>query len=152
MLDLVGADVLGDAAALGRDDVGLADRVQQRRLAVVDVAQDRDDRRAQRELARIDVFLVDDVALDRTDLDVDVELVGDQLGRGRIEQLVDHLHHAELDERLDHLARLAAHLLGQLGHRHRLRHAHELALDLDPRRGRFLDEDRCGRGGRDGSG
>ena len=44
-LDLVGADVLGDAAALGLDDVRLADAVQERGLAVVDVAQDRDDRR-----------------------------------------------------------------------------------------------------------
>ena len=46
VVDLVGADVLGDAAGLARGHLGLADRVQQRRLAVVDVAHDRDDRRA----------------------------------------------------------------------------------------------------------
>ena len=46
LLDLVGADVLGDAARLTGDDVGVADLVEQRRLAVVDVAHDRDDRRA----------------------------------------------------------------------------------------------------------
>ena len=46
VVDLVGADVLGDAAGLAGGDVGLADRVEQRRLAVVDVAHDRDDRRA----------------------------------------------------------------------------------------------------------
>ena len=46
VVDLVGADVLRDAAGLARDDLGLADRVEQRRLAVVDVAHDRDDRRA----------------------------------------------------------------------------------------------------------
>ena len=45
---LVGADVLGDAAGLARRDLGLADRVQQRGLAVVDVAHDRHDRRAGR--------------------------------------------------------------------------------------------------------
>ena len=45
-LGLVGADVLRDPAGLGLDDGGLADRVEQRRLAVVDVAHDRDDRRA----------------------------------------------------------------------------------------------------------
>ena len=50
MLGLVGADVLGDPAGLGLDDRGLADRVEQRRLAVVDVAHDRDDRRARREI------------------------------------------------------------------------------------------------------
>ena len=42
---LVGADVLRDPAGLGLDDGRLADRVEQRRLAVVDVAHDRDDRR-----------------------------------------------------------------------------------------------------------
>ena len=45
-LDAVGADVLRDAAGLARGDVGLADRVEQRGLAVVDVAHDRDDRGA----------------------------------------------------------------------------------------------------------
>ena len=46
VVDLVGADVLGDAAGLAGGDLGLADRVEQRGLAVVDVAHDRDDRRA----------------------------------------------------------------------------------------------------------
>ena len=45
-LDLIGADVLGDAARLAGDDIGLADRVEQRGLAVVDVAHDGDHRRA----------------------------------------------------------------------------------------------------------
>ena len=44
-LDLIGADVLGDAAGLAGDHVGLADGVEQRGLAVVDVAHDGDDRR-----------------------------------------------------------------------------------------------------------
>ena len=44
--DLVGADVLGDAARLARGDVGVADGVEQRGLAVVDVAHDGDHRRA----------------------------------------------------------------------------------------------------------
>ena len=51
-LDLVSADVLGDAAALGIDDVRLANPVQERRLAVVDVAQDRDDRGPRHEVLR----------------------------------------------------------------------------------------------------
>ena len=45
-LDLVGADVLRDAAGLAAGDVRLADLVEQARLAVVDVAHDGDDRRA----------------------------------------------------------------------------------------------------------
>src|SRR4029453_16036460 len=44
--DLVGADVLGDAAGLAGDHVGVADGVQQLGLAVVDVAHDGHDRRA----------------------------------------------------------------------------------------------------------
>ncbi len=48
--DLVGADVLGDAAGLALADVGLADRVQQARLSVVDVTHDRDDRRPELEV------------------------------------------------------------------------------------------------------
>ena len=44
VVDLVGADVLGDATGLAGGDLGLADRVQQRCLAVVDVAHDRHDR------------------------------------------------------------------------------------------------------------
>ena len=43
--DLVGADVLGDPAGLAGGDLGRADRVEQRRLAVVDVTHDHDDRR-----------------------------------------------------------------------------------------------------------
>ena len=46
IVDLVGADVLGDAAGLAGRHRGLADGVEQRRLAVVDVAHDRDDRGA----------------------------------------------------------------------------------------------------------
>ena len=50
---LIGADVLGDAAGLARDDVGVADRVEQRGLAVVDVAHDGDDRRARTQVRRV---------------------------------------------------------------------------------------------------
>ena len=57
VVDLVGADVLGDAARLAGDHVGLADAVEQQGLAVVDVAHDRDDRRAGPE-ERVLVFLV----------------------------------------------------------------------------------------------
>ena len=38
--------MLGDAAGFARDDLGIADRIQKRCLAVVDMAHDRDDRRA----------------------------------------------------------------------------------------------------------
>ena len=44
--DAVGADMLGDAARLAGRDIGFAQRVEQRGLAVVDMAHDRDDRGA----------------------------------------------------------------------------------------------------------
>ena len=45
VLHLVGADVLRDAAGLAGRHGGVADGVEQARLAVVDVAHDGDDRR-----------------------------------------------------------------------------------------------------------
>ena len=44
--DLIGADVLGDAAGFARYHVGVAQRIEQRGLAVIDVAHHGDDRRA----------------------------------------------------------------------------------------------------------
>ena len=44
--DLIGADVLRDAAGLARLDIGVADRVEKRGLAVIDMAHDGDDRRS----------------------------------------------------------------------------------------------------------
>jgi hypothetical protein len=44
-LHLVGADVLRNSARLARRHVGLADRVEQRSLAVIDVAHHGDHRR-----------------------------------------------------------------------------------------------------------
>ena len=50
LLGLVGADVLGDASSLLGGDVGLADRIQQGGLAVVDVAHDGDHWRSRRDV------------------------------------------------------------------------------------------------------
>ena len=49
----IGADVLRDAAGFALGDARLADRVEQRRLAVIDVAHDRDDRPARDQVLRI---------------------------------------------------------------------------------------------------
>ena len=75
---------LGDAARLAGDHVGLADRVEQLGLAVVDVTHDGDHRRAGREvllaalvLAELDVEALQQLAvlvLGRDDLDLVVEL------------------------------------------------------------------------------
>ena len=47
--DPIGADMLRDAAGFAARDIGLAQRVEQRGLAVVDMAHDGDDRRARLE-------------------------------------------------------------------------------------------------------
>ncbi len=58
-LDGVRADLLRDAAGLAARDVGLTDLIEQRRLAVVDVAEHRDDRRTRRQHLRLVLFLLD---------------------------------------------------------------------------------------------
>ena len=78
-------------------DLGLADRVQQRGLAVVDVAHDRDDRRALDEVLlgvledRLDLDVVGGV----DDLDLLVELLGEHLDRVVGERLRERRHLAE---------------------------------------------------------
>src|SRR3989442_1543648 len=52
-LDLVSADALRDAAGLTSGDTRLADGVENRGLAVVDMAEHRDDRRSLDELGRV---------------------------------------------------------------------------------------------------
>ncbi len=53
LFDRIGADVLGDAAAFAAHHVEPDDAIQERRLAVVDVAEERHHRRARHEARRI---------------------------------------------------------------------------------------------------
>ena len=132
VLGLVRADVLGDSAGLGLDDGGLADRVEQRRLAVVDVAHDRDHRRPRDEiLLGVLVDLRELVLLgDVLDGDLALDLGGDQLHGLVRERLRDRDHLAEAHHDLDDLGR---------------RHAERLGQVLDGHAGR--DRDRAGRRG-----
>jgi len=65
VLDLVRADVLGDASGLARRDVRGSDGVEQARLAVVDVTENCDDRRTLLELRGVDVLPQDLLRRDR---------------------------------------------------------------------------------------
>ena len=122
---LVGADVLRDPAGLGLDDRRLADRVEERRLAVVDVAHDRDDGRprVQRLLGVVerlrlglllacvlDRHLAAELGRDQLDL-----VVGERLGRGlhrpHVHQHLDDLRHPD-PERLREVAHRDARLDG----------------------------------------
>ena len=116
-VDVVGADVLRDPARLARRHRGLADRVEERGLAVVDVAHDRDHGGAGDQVLRLrlDGLDLDDLLLERLDGRLVAELARDldrQLG---LEALVDGGHDPARDERLHHVARLdVRHLLREL--------------------------------------
>ena len=116
LMDLVGADVLGDATGLARGHVRGTDRVQQRRLAVVDVTHDRDDRRARLEvLFGVVVGRVRMRVLGRRDdLDLLVELVGDDLDRVIGQRLRQRRHLAEAHQLLDDLGDADAEVLGDV--------------------------------------
>ena len=128
-LGLVRADVLRDPAGLGLDDGGGADRVEQRRLAVVDVTHDRHNGRPGREvrfgvlddlrLLVVGRVLDRDLALDLGCDQLDL-VVGERLGRGT--------HLAEAHQDLDDL-------------RHRHAECGRQVLDGDA----GLDGDRAGR-------
>ena len=93
--DLVGADVLGDAAGFAGGDVGGADGVEQRGFAVVDVAHDGDDRRTDDLDHAGGVFeeafdgFVLELLFDGDDGGVGAELAGDVFDELAFEGLVD---------------------------------------------------------------
>ena len=122
-VDVVGTDVLGDPARLAGGDGGRADRVEQRRLAVVDVAHDGDHGRARLEVLRLrlDGLDLDDLVLERLDRRLVAELARDLDRELRLEALVDGRHDPARDERLHDVARLdVRHLVAQLLDRHAL--------------------------------
>ncbi len=118
VVDLVGADVLGDAASLAGGDLGLADRVEQRGLAVVDVTHDRHHRWPVDQVLvgvgelRLLGLLVGGV----DDLDLAVVLVGDRLHRVVGEGLGERRHLAHHHQFFDHLGRGEAERFGYLAH------------------------------------
>ena len=139
-LNLVGADCLRDATGLACHHVGVAQCVEQFRLAVVDVTHDGDDRRTGPEvLLAADVlpelqvegfeqFAV--LVLRRDHLDVVVQLgaqhlksvVGDRLGGG------DHL--TQVEQHLNQGGRLYTDLLGEVRQGSATAQPHGLAVAL----------------------
>ena len=105
--DGVSADMLGDAAGFARSHVGLTNGVQQRRLAMVHVTHDGDNRRAGFEIFRsvIDVgfgrFLrgVNQSAASLAFLHFEAVAVlgAEPLGDGFIDGLIHVGHHLQLD-------------------------------------------------------
>ncbi len=116
--NVVRTDVLGDATGFARGNLGAADVIQQRGLAVVDVAHDGDHRRTCHRLALVAtsqrqqrVFGVVGVGTDH----VVAEFFGHQRGGVMVDGLGDGRHDAHLEQRLDHIAALDGQLLGQIG-------------------------------------
>ena len=117
VFDLVGADVLRDAAGFAGRHLGLADGVEQARLAVVDVTHHGDHRRARLEvLGLVGEGLLDllDLVLGVHDLDLALEVVGED-GDGLVgERLRDGHHLAVAHHRPDDVAGRDAQELGDL--------------------------------------
>jgi hypothetical protein len=112
---LIGADVLGDAAGLAGDHVGAADRVEQRGLAVVDVAHDGDDRRTRLQVSSASTSADVDVDVALADaLDVVPELGDEQLGRVLVDGLGERDRHAHLEQRLHQVGAALGHAVGEL--------------------------------------
>jgi hypothetical protein len=113
---LVGTDVLGDAPGLARGDLGLADRIQQRSLAVVHVTHDRDHRGTLYEILlhvvehRLDLNVIGGVH----DLDLLVEFARDHLDGVVGERLCERGHLTEHHQLLDDFRHGHAEVLGDV--------------------------------------
>ena len=108
---LVGADVLRDAAGFTRNHVGLANGVEQARLAVVDVAHDGDDGCTCTQIV-VDILLADEAGFDvgfRNALRRMSEFRHEKLGRIRIDHVGDLVHGARLHQDLDEVHRPLGH-------------------------------------------
>ena len=149
-VDLVGADVLGDAAGLALGDVGRADRVEQLGLAVVDVAHDRHHRRPRRgrwgrcrprpagsRSRRSPVGTTSGTC----SLVSQPSAVATRCGGVEVDLLVDVGHDADLHQFLDDLDAGCLQIFGQFGHRHHRRQRDRFA---DDRRGGAADGDGAG--------
>ena len=115
----VSADVLRDTARFAFDDIGLADVVQQRGLAVVYVAHDGYDRRSLHEvLFVVAVFVNGLLNVHCDEFDLEAELLGDDDQRLRIEPLVDGDHQSQVHACRDDLRNGNIHHGGQFADRH----------------------------------
>src|SRR6266545_3751459 len=124
-VDVIGADVLRDAAELRLRDLRGADGVEERRLAVVDVAHDGDHRGAGGpRLGDVgalagggELFLELHLLLEGDDHDFHAQVLGQLLGELRLQHLVDVGHDAAVEERLHQVLGAHAALVGELAQR-----------------------------------
>ena len=133
---LIGADVLRDSAGFVSDDVGTADGVEQRGLAVVDVAHDGHDRRTRLEaFRRVDVGGAVDVDVGFADaLHAVAEFRDEELGSVLVDGLGERDRAAHLEQSFDQVGAPLGHAVGELLDGDRLGHDHVADL-LDRRAG-----------------
>ena len=116
-LHLIGADMLGDAAGFAGHDIGLAQGVEQRGLAVIDMAHDGDDRRTrdQRAFGIGGAGQAFQHVAFRDALDDMAIFGGDQFGGVGVDDVVGRRHHAVLHQHLDDVHDPARHAVGEFG-------------------------------------
>ena len=118
--DRIGADMLGDAAGLAGGDIRMADIVEQRSLAVVDMAHDHHHRCAGDQIFFLVGRSVDEALLHRHDdflLDLAAELHGHESSCIVVDHIGDRGENAGLNELLDHFGRGLLHPHGQIADR-----------------------------------
>ena len=118
-VDLISADMLGDAAGFFRRDIGLAQGIKQRGFAVIDMAHDGDNRRTRLRDCRIVFFVIGqdvfDVAFGDA-LEFMAEFADHQLGRIGVDGLRGGDHHAEFHQHFDDIDGALGHAVGQFLH------------------------------------
>jgi hypothetical protein len=119
-VDVIRADMLRDAAGFALGDLGLADGVEQRRLAVIDVAHDRHDGRAHLPIFRLRFLLLgrDELLFEAAHLDFGAELARDVLGDLDVECAVDGHHHALHQQLREDILHAHVEFVGEVFHRH----------------------------------
>ena len=112
-VNLVCTDVLGDSTSFARNDVGLADGIEQTSLTVVNVTHHGDDRRTNLEifigfifelLVEVDVERVEKFAVfffRGNDLNLEAELFTEDLERGLIDGLSSRCHFTKVEQNGD---------------------------------------------------
>ncbi len=124
---LVGTDVLGDPTGLAFDHLGVADRVQESGLAVVDVAHDGDDRRPGQQIG-LAALVLTELKVERLEqlavlflradhLDVVVQLRAEQQQRLLVDRLGSGHHLAQVEQDLDEGRGVGADAVGEVGER-----------------------------------
>ena len=125
-LHLIGADVLGDAAGFVPGDVGLAQRIEQRCLAVVDVSHHRYHRRPRFELVRfVDLAPQPDLDIGGAHPpDVVAELHRQEFSGVGVDRVIDGGHDPHPHQRLYDVSGTLRHAIGELLNRQAFRDNH----------------------------